>query len=366
MSIQTKDPRGYHNCPSNGCGGPQKKSPALSELEFRVFRRLAQLERTRKIKGQRILLNIQVSGGQDSMCLLYALAAILRSHVCAFQNEYILCAQHFNHKQRGEEADTDALFVAQEALKKGVPLVIERWPAKAATKNSQNNFRVWRQERARCLSQELCLSYECNSYWVLTAHHARDHVESVLLHLIRGCGLDGLRGLVACDPKNQLLRLFVKESYQEIVSYSVEKQVPFREDSSNTKDKYTRNYLRHHIIPHIAHINPAYENAFLNLSENISLTPVQVLCESKKSFTIKPDISKEEFLFCVKKLYHFKNLSKNFLGNLFHECGLLQKSPHGTLKEILLKQNGTFTLTKAEGAGVFLEFKADVLVKGQA
>src|SRR5690349_21018561 len=106
----------------------RKKSMPLAKFEFNLFKTLIQLEQTFALENKQILLNLQISGGKDSMSLLHALSAVLFSKVCQFKNTYTVIIQHFNHKQRGHGSDEDASFVAKECLKLGLPIYLSTLP----------------------------------------------------------------------------------------------------------------------------------------------------------------------------------------------------------------------------------------------
>ncbi|MES2615033.1 MAG: tRNA lysidine(34) synthetase TilS [Bdellovibrionota bacterium] len=311
----------------------QKKLMPLTKFEFNLFKKLIQLEQTFSLENNKILLNLQISGGKDSMCLLQAFCAVLNSKVCHLKNNYILVVQHFNHMQRGCESNEDAYFVAAQALKKGIPVYLNSLQPEDVNSYNQDSFRQWRKKEAKNLSLKLSQELNCTHYFIVTAHHARDHVETVLLHMLRGTGVNGLTGISTFDEDNIYFRPFSAVSYSKINIYSTETQLVYREDSSNLEDKYKRNYIRKHILPHFEYLQPNYEDSFVKLSQHIlsSNTP-----EKKETnfIPISEKTTSTELFYNLK----MQNISQNCIGNILHEAKiLLQKNNKDIEKYIPLK-----------------------------
>ncbi len=180
-----------------------------------------------------------VSGGVDSMVLL---------HLLVEEELYSpdqLSVLHFNHGLRGEESNKDELFVREVARKKGLACEVVRLSlAKGASI----------QNRARALRRQKLIELSIQKGWTvaLSAHHADDQVETVLMNWLRGAGLRGLRGMSILSKLREELLLFrplLSLRRSQIASYAREVSIPFREDSSNTTDDYWRNVLRHHLLP---------------------------------------------------------------------------------------------------------------------
>ncbi len=338
-----------------------KKQAALSPFEFRLFKSLLQLEQSEGLKSARILLNLQISGGHDSMCLLNSFATIFSSRLCKFNNTYILVAQHFNHKKRGEDSDDDMFFVAASCLKHGIPLYISTL-AETFVGNFQNSARDWRKKQAQELSLRLARDLKIDKSLIVTAHHARDHVETVLFHILRGCGLDGLKGLTRYDKSENYFRPFSTIPYKDLQDYCVTAGVEFREDSSNREDGYTRNYIRHHILPHFEKIQANYENSFVSLSNKVcqweDLLSKSTAVEDTKSrqLTISPVTSSLDVLNFLKSMDIY-DVSENGLKNILHESMLMRASGiEGSFKEIKIKNDRLIILEKTQNA-IFIYLK---------
>ncbi|MBX9704081.1 MAG: tRNA lysidine(34) synthetase TilS [Silvanigrellaceae bacterium] len=208
------------------------------------------------------------------MSLLQAFSKVYSSKL--FRDEQKKCyviVQHFNHEQRGRESEEDALFVQEMALKLGFPVYVEKMRdtfSPLPKKNFQNVARLWRKQKA----VELCEVIkgeltDVSHFFIVTAHHARDHVESIVQHILRGCGSAGLIGIQEFNENRSFFRPFANIEYEDLSNYIRQRGVSFREDSSNLEDDYQRNYIRRHVLPHFKKIQKNYEKNFLKLSESI-------------------------------------------------------------------------------------------------
>ncbi|MEG1657458.1 MAG: tRNA lysidine(34) synthetase TilS [Oscillibacter sp.] len=183
-----------------------------------------------------------VSGGLDSMCLLY------------FAADRGLCvtAAHFNHQLRGENADGDEAFVRDWCRQNGIPFVSGSGDTRAFA--AENGLSL--EEAARTLRynwlEAAAETRHCG--YILTAHHADDNAETLLLNLLRGTGLKGLTGIP--PVRGRLLRPFLGIPKAELVEYAEERHLPHREDETNALDDASRNLLRHRVLPVLKDLNP--------------------------------------------------------------------------------------------------------------
>lgn len=195
-------------------------------------------------------LVISVSGGPDSLALLHVLAAI-------FPLEYLVVV-HLNHGWRAE-AETEAEFVRATAVSLHIPCYIEKTDViglaraeglslEEAGRNARYAFfaRVARQVGANAIA---------------VGHHADDQAETVLMHLLRGAGLAGLRGMLPVSPLPDaddlwLIRPFLTTTRAEIEQYCREHALNPVIDPSNRDTTYFRNRLRHELLPILADYNP--------------------------------------------------------------------------------------------------------------
>ena len=200
-------------------------------------------------------LLIACSGGLDSVVLAF---------LCHGQRLNIGLA-HCNFKLRGEESDGDELFVKSLGKQLGSEVYTKSFNTESyATEN-----RVSIQMAARDLRYEWFqkLVKEKNFDYVLMAHHADDDLETFLINLSRGTGIEGLTGI---PEKNEfVLRPLLSFSRGEILSYANSESLQWREDSSNKEIKYLRNKIRHEIVPKLKELHPEFLQNFLNTQERL-------------------------------------------------------------------------------------------------
>lgn len=185
-----------------------------------------------------------VSGGADSMALLFALY-LLRAKL-----EIQVQAAHFNHNLRGTESDGDEAFVREFCDCYDIPLFVGSAQVVSGKKGLEAAARDARYGFFQSLDGKIA-----------TAHTADDNAETVLMRLVRGTGL---KGLGAISPvRGNIIRPLLNITRQEILSFLEEYHIAYRQDSSNATDDFLRNRLRHHVIPLLAQENP-------RLAENLS------------------------------------------------------------------------------------------------
>lgn len=200
---------------------------------------------------------VGLSGGADSMALLHLL---LHWPVEGLQ----VSAVHIHHGLREETADRDEAFVRDYCAAYQVPLtVIHVDVAQIAEEEQLTLEEAGRQVRYAHFEAVRCsVGADC----IVTAHTASDQVETMLMHMVRGCGLDGLVGIPAV--RGCIRRPLLCCSREEIEEYCTENEIPFVEDESNADTRFTRNYIRHRVMPMLREMNPAVERALLRMREH--------------------------------------------------------------------------------------------------
>lgn len=208
-------------------------------------------------KGDTVI--IALSGGADSVSLLYALNSLKEKY------SLNLKAAHMNHNLRGEEALRDENFCRKICEEKGVELFVKSVDINAvAEKEKISTELAGRNERYKFFG-ELSEKYGAK---IATAHNADDNVETVVFNLIRGAGLNGLGGIK--PVRSNIIRPLIRIERAEIENYLNENSIPFVTDSTNLTDDYTRNKIRHLIVPVMREINPNVAGNIADGTEVIS------------------------------------------------------------------------------------------------
>lgn len=207
------------------------------------------LEQWRDDMGKTVIC--AVSGGIDSMCLLHLTAA------WGAERGIEVIAAHFHHGLRGETADRDQDFVRTWCAGQGIPFVTKRGDtAQWAASHGLTVEEAGRELRYAFLRET---ARQKKAGLILTAHHADDNAETMLLNLCRGTGSGGLMGIP--PRRGEIARPLIEVTRQEMEAYGEAFGIPHVEDETNASDFAARNLLRHQVIPVLRRINPrAVEN----------------------------------------------------------------------------------------------------------
>jgi tRNA(Ile)-lysidine synthase len=212
------------------------------------------------LSGKKLLL--ATSGGLDSMVMV---------HLFKILNFEIGLA-HCNFQLRGKESFEDQLFVENYAQANEIPVFVTQFD----TQSFANDYQLSTQVAARELRYNWFYELlETKNYdYLLTAHHADDNIETFLIHLIRGSGLNGFTGIPA--QNESVVRPLLAFSREEISNYASANAILWREDSSNASDKYLRNKIRHDLVPLLKKLNPSFLNSFQNTQNYLNEAQIMV------------------------------------------------------------------------------------------
>jgi tRNA(Ile)-lysidine synthase len=191
---------------------------------------------------------LAVSGGMDSMVMLHLIR----------QLGYQVGVAHCNFQLRGAESDEDENFVRRKCRQWDIAFYSHRFDTKNYATEKGLSTQMAARELRYAWFDEL-LQKEGFDY-LATAHHLNDSIETILLNLTKGAGLDGLMGIPAQNKK--IIRPLLFATCEEIETYAAEEGVLWREDQSNQSDDYQRNFIRHQIVPKLKEINPSLEKTF--------------------------------------------------------------------------------------------------------
>ena len=201
-----------------------------------------------------------LSGGADSAALVFLLKGMER------ELSFKICAAHLNHGIRGEEADRDEAYCVELCKRLDIPLAVCRANIPEEAKKAKMSVEAYARERRYAFLRESAEKLGCNK--ICTAHHADDNIETVLLHMIRGCGLSGITGI---QPKRgDIIRPLLGVRKEELVAYLDENGIEYVFDSTNASDDYTRNYIRHNVLPHIYKINAGADKVFSRMCASLT------------------------------------------------------------------------------------------------
>lgn len=197
------------------------------------------------------------SGGADSVCLLHILYS-LREELGVQ-----LCAAHYNHLLRGDESQRDQDFAAEFCRKLEIPLLIGSGDVAARAASCRQGLEETGRDMRYGFLEECADRFEdCR---IATAHQAEDQVETVLLHLIRGCSLAGLSGIP--PRRGRIIRPLLFASRKEILAYLEEWGLEHVEDSSNASADFARNCIRQEVLPVLERLNPSYTRGVRQMTE---------------------------------------------------------------------------------------------------
>ena len=211
-------------------------------------------------------LLLAVSGGVDSVVLC---------ELCK-QAGYDFTIAHCNFQLRGAESERDEKFVRELGEKDGVEVLVKNFETEKYATENKLSIQVAARELRYSWFNELLADLKISSKssgskippWgvggLLTAHHANDNIETLLMNFFKGTGINGLHGIL--PKQGNIIRPLLFAKKEELSQFATENHLNFVEDSSNAQDKYTRNYFRNKLIPDLQKVFPQVED---NLLDNI-------------------------------------------------------------------------------------------------
>jgi tRNA(Ile)-lysidine synthase len=256
------------------------------------------------LKQKKLLL--AVSGGLDSMVLLHLFQEL----------RYDISIAHCNFQLRGIESFGDQKFIQDYAEANAIPVFVTQFDTEAFAKDYKLSTQVAARELRYNWFYEL-LETEHFDY-ILTAHHADDNLETFLINLTRGTGLEGLTGIP--EQNDKIIRPLLFSSRLEIENYAKLHNIQWREDSSNASDKYVRNKIRHHLIPILKELNPNFITSFLKTESYLQESLVMV---EDAAIMVYQQVAREEgeqIYFDLNQLLKLPNF-KSYLYQWLKEFG---------------------------------------------
>jgi tRNA(Ile)-lysidine synthase len=261
------------------------------------------------------------------------------------QLPYTFTVAHVNFGLRGVESDEDEAFVVEYCRKHNIKVFTNNVDTLAYV----NSSKVSIQMAARSLRYDWFekLKIEHQFKHLLTAHHSDDSVETIFINILRGTGISGLKGITSNENAIRPLLPFTRA---EIIEYANSVNLAWREDSSNAKEDYLRNKLRHSILPMFDSINDTWRQKLVQLSDDIS---------------VSENILTDYYIQHLPKFYSDARIQLAKLNDLDFSEWMLRRLlislgfTHQTISDIILNldiqkgkiyESSTFILQKEEGA----------------
>lgn len=229
---------------------------------------------------------VGVSGGPDSMTLLNILISLNKSS----KLNYKIVVAHINHGIR-EEADEETKYVQEFCEKRNIPCYVKKEKVEELAKECK----IGTEEAGRKLRYSFFeeVANKCQANKIATAHTANDNAETILMNIIRGTGLSGIKG-IEIKRENKFIRPIIEPTRTEIEEYCEEKKLNPKLDKTNKENIYTRNKVRNELIPFIEkEFNPNIITSLNRMSQLVSKEDEYLENEVKR---IYKEILIEEYL----------------------------------------------------------------------
>ena len=285
-------------------------------------------EKFPELRSKKLLL--AVSGGVDSMVLYHMLLKL----------EYNLSLAHCNFNLRGDASDKDEDLIQSEAKQNDTQLHLISFETEVYAQSEKTSIQM----AARALRYNWFdgLLKDGGYDFLLTAHHADDNVETFIINLSRGTGLDGFTGIP--EKTEKIRRPLLPFSKEDIHNYATNQQINWREDLSNADNKYLRNRIRNELVPILKEINPSFLDSFNTTLNNLQGS--KEIVNDRMDQVLENTIDRNEdgsvLAFKIKALLKLAT-SPSYFFELFNPYGFSQTQDIITL---LSSQSGKQVLSK--------------------
>ena len=223
------------------------------------------------LKKKKLL--VAASGGLDSTVCIHLLQDL----------NFKISLAHCNFKLRKKDADLDELFVGKKAENLQIPYFVKIFDTLNYAKNNKLSIQLAARELRYEWFDEIISNNDFD--YLITAHHLDDSLETFLINLTRGTGLDGLTGIP--EINDRIIRPLLPFTREEIEIFAIEQNILWREDSSNLQTKYLRNKLRLDVIPILKDLNQNFMKSFARTLDHLKGSE-QIIKDRMES--VKPEV----------------------------------------------------------------------------
>lgn len=264
-----------------------------------------------------------VSGGKDSMAMLVEFLRIKDE----YNLELFVC--HLNHNTRNGDSDNDEQFVKNYCSSLKIPFFSKKIDI---TNDDKQGFESNARKARYSYFEEVVL--DCKATKLATAHNQNDNLETILLNFIRGTGLNGLCGIA--EKRRHIIRPLLITSRDKIEDYIDKNNIPFVHDFTNDLDIYTRNKIRHNILPTLLEINPNLLNQSTIMSSLLKQDEITLQSKADLPYTQ----TGEEITINITDLHEIpENILFRFFTNILNKFN--KKITYKHFKELLSVLNST-------------------------
>lgn len=198
---------------------------------------------------------VAISGGLDSMVLLHIL----------YRLQYTVRAAHCNYKLRGEASDADEFLCEATCKELQIPFLSRHFNTREIARQQQASIQMSARTLRYDWFKQLAVTHGYTA--IATAHHRNDQAETLLLNIIKGKSIESLHGIPIRN--NNIVRPLLNCTKEELRKYALDKNIQWREDSSNEDHTYQRNLIRWTILPLVRKINPAADEHLSRMAERM-------------------------------------------------------------------------------------------------
>ncbi len=232
----------------------------MGKITLELWNRINKFSKKEKLFNKKDKFLLAVSGGPDSMFLLHYFSKVHKERFIVF---------HLNHLIR-KDSFKDENIVEKYTKDNDIELVIKRINIPELSKKAKENLESFARKKRYELLYKIALKYGCNK--VVTAHNMDENIETIILNLLRGKKLEGLCGIPVkrkLKGKIEVIRPILCVKKSEIIEYLKENNIKYAVDKTNFDTKYTRNWIRHKLIPLIEKKQPNFGFHLIEIANQI-------------------------------------------------------------------------------------------------